>query len=320
MSTPFLNTLVHDIRSEADGVVSVELRPASADVILPSFNAGAHIDLHLPNGLIRSYSLCNDPGDSGRYVVAVGLDRDSRGGSRYIHTQLAVGTLLQTSAPRNNFRLDETATQYVLVAGGIGVTPLYAMLQRLIQLGRQVTFIYCARSRKEAAFAADITAMAGEMVQVLWHFVDEAGRLPDLPELLSARHPDSRFYCCGPAPMLEAFVQTCEALNYPHAAIERFSGLADAAGAERAYLLELRRSGRTLQVTEGKTVLRVMLEAGLNVDFGCEEGVCGACETRVLEGVVDHKDDLLEKAEKASNKTMLICVSGCKSERLVLDL
>lgn len=312
---------VHQIRREADGVVSLELRPSSGAEQFPQFTAGSHIDLHLPNGLIRSYSLCNAQGDHGRYVVAVAHDRNSRGGSSYVNTLLRSGAELQISLPRNNFQLDESAERYVLLAGGIGVTPLYSMLQRLCQIGKRVTFIYCARSRREAAFLQEIMSLASERIELVWHFDSEVGHSPQIRSLLQSYLPESRVYCCGPEPMLEAFIGACDSLQFSHAAIERFKAASSqSVVAHKPYLLVLRRSGRTLEVPNGQTPLRAILDAGINVDFGCGEGVCGACESRVIEGIVDHRDDLLSKHEKASNKTMLICVSGCKSDKLVLDL
>lgn len=321
MSTSLLKTLVHQIRREAQGVVSVELRPVGDNETLPRFSAGAHIDLHLPNGITRSYSLCNDQNETQRYIVAVANDRSSRGGSRFINNDLLPGTELSVSPPRNHFRLNEQANNFVLLAGGIGVTPLYAMLRRLVELDKTVTFIYCARSRKEAAFAPEIAALACNQVEVIWHFDDEAGHGPELEKLLANRDSEAHFYCCGPSPMLDAFLACCGQMGYLNASIERFAGTqTEDIGASRTFRLELRRSGRSVEVPMGKTVLRVLQDAGIDVDFGCEEGVCGACETRVFEGEIEHRDNLLSKEEKASNKTMLICVSSCRSERLVLDL
>ena len=197
------------MRLEADGIVSVEFQPAGEGAVFPPFSAGSHIDLHLPNGLMRSYSLCNAAGDSGRYVVGVQLDRASRGGSRYVHEQLRVGQAIEISAPRNNFALHEDAPRSVLVSGGIGITPLWCMLQRLVALGKPVELIYCARSRAEAAFAKSVAALAGR-VHVTWHFDSERGGPPDLPALLANRGADSHYYCCGPAPMLDAFERECE--------------------------------------------------------------------------------------------------------------
>ncbi|WP_304306669.1 ferredoxin reductase, partial [Pseudacidovorax intermedius] len=201
-----LRARVHTMRHEADGIVSVEFRPANAGVSFPAFAAGSHIDLHLANGLVRSYSLCNPCSDSGRYVVGVLNDRASRGGSKFVHQQLRVGQVIDISAPRNNFELHEDAPKSVLVAGGIGVTPIFCMLQRLVALGRPVELVYCARTRKEAAFVEPITALAAEAkVPVTWHFDDEQGAPPKLAQLLEGRGADSHFYCCGPTPMLDAF-------------------------------------------------------------------------------------------------------------------
>jgi ferredoxin-NADP reductase len=213
MSSPTLNALVHTMRYEADGIVSVEFRPATPTVDFPAFEAGSHIDLHLPNGLVRSYSLCNPSSDRQRYVVGVLNDRKSRGGSRYVHQQLRVGMTLPISAPRNNFKLQEGADRSVLVAGGIGVTPIWCMLQRLVAIGKPVELLYCARTRKEAAFCDAIEALAHEKsVQLTWHFDDEKGAPPDLAALLAGKGATSHYYCCGPTPMLDAFEKTCERL------------------------------------------------------------------------------------------------------------
>ena len=313
-----LSALVHTLRHEAEGIISVELRPWG-DTVLTPFEAGSHIDLHLPNGLVRSYSLLNAPSDQGRYVVGILRDRASRGGSRYVHEQLRVGTQLQISQPRNNFALDTRASHSVLVAGGIGITPIYCMFRQLLALGRSAELIYCARSRAEAALVDEISGLGAK---VLYHFNDEKGGLPDLASYLAGRPADTHFYCCGPTPMLDAFEQTCERLGYPHAHIERFTAAEVAASedAQDSYSVELSKSGKTVSVEPGLNLLDVLLEAGCDIEYSCREGVCGSCETRVLEGDVDHRDGVLTKAERAANKSMMVCVSGCKSRRLVLDL
>jgi ferredoxin-NADP reductase len=324
MSAPTLNALVHTMRHEADGIVSVEFRPATADVDFPAFEAGSHIDLHLPNSLVRSYSLCNPSSERGRYVVGVLHDRGSRGGSRYVHQQLRVGSTIQISAPRNNFALHEDAPRSVLVSGGIGVTPIFCMLQRLVALGRPVELFYCARTRKEAAFTSAIEALAEQVpakVQVHWHFNDERGGPPDLAALLAGRGADSHYYCCGPTPMLDAFEKTCEQLGYANAHIERFAAVAvPQAVADSGFDVVCRKSEKTVEVPAGKSILDALIDAGLNPDHSCKEGVCGACETAVLGGEVDHHDGILSKAERAANKTMMICVSRCKRGPLVLDI
>jgi tetrachlorobenzoquinone reductase len=178
-----LNAFVHTLRFEAEDIIGIELRPVDGSEF-PSFEAGSHIDLHLPNGLVRSYSLLNAPGERGRYVIGVLKDRASRGGSRCVHDQLRVGMKLPISAPRNNFKLHEDAGRTVLVAGGIGVTPILCMGRRLQQLGRPFEVLYFARSRKSAAFIPELEALGAP---VLWHFDDEQGGPPDLKALLAAR-------------------------------------------------------------------------------------------------------------------------------------
>jgi ferredoxin-NADP reductase len=322
MSSPTLNALVHTMRYEADGIVSVEFRPASPEVDFPAFEAGSHIDLHLPNGLVRSYSLCNPSTDRQRYVVGVLNDRKSRGGSRYVHQQLRVGMTLAISQPRNNFKLEEGAAHSVLVAGGIGVTPIWCMLQRLAAIGKPAELIYCARSRKESAFGEAIAALAAEKgIALTWHFDEEKGGPPDLAALLGGKGADSHYYCCGPTPMLDNFEKTCERLGLANVHIERFAAVhVEAPSATQSYMVECAKSGKTVEVPPGKSILDSLIDAGLNPDHSCKEGVCGACETKVLDGEVDHHDGILTKLERASNKTMMICVSGCKRGPLVLDI
>lgn len=312
-----LTAFVHTLRFEAEGIISVELRPYG-DQVFPAFTAGAHIDLHLGNGLVRSYSLLNSPEDSGRYVVGILRDRNSRGGSAYVHQNLRVGMQLQISPPRNLFQLDESAEHSVLVAGGIGVTPIYCMLNRLRALGKSAEMLYCARSRKEAAFVEELAA-SGANIKL--HFDDESGGPIDLKAFLAARPSTAHFYCCGPTPMIDAFENLCESLGHPNVHIERFAAAAPPAAAPQgSYEVKLARSNKSIEVPSGKSLLDALLESGIEVDCSCREGVCGACETRVLEGEPEHRDGVLTKAEKAANQTMMVCVSGCKGSRLVLDL
>ena len=313
-----ITALVRTLRHEAEGIMSVELRP-HGDTVFAPFEAGSHIDLHLPNGLVRSYSLLNSPSEQGRYVVGILRDRKSRGGSEYVHAQLRVGSTLQISQPRNNFSLDLNASHSVLVAGGIGITPIYCMFRQLLALGKSAELIYCARSRREAALLEEL---AGLDAKVVYHFNDEKGVPPDLTHYLAQQPGDTHFYCCGPTPMLDAFEATCEKLGYPHAHIERFAAaeLPPSEDAQASYQVELKRAGKTLAVEPGLNLLDVLLEAGCDIDYSCREGVCGSCETRVIEGEVDHRDGVLTKAERAANTSMMVCVSGCKGKRLVLDI
>lgn len=318
-----LTVRVEAVRREAQDVHSYELRrPDGAP--LPPFAAGAHIDLHLADGLVRSYSLTNLQTERQRYVVAVGRAQDSRGGSRFVHEQLRVGQAIAIGAPRNHFRLDETAPKSVLLAGGIGITPVVAMLRRLSELQKPAHLIYCARSRAEAAFVIDIESLVSASPSVLsvqYHFDDERGAPPDLPRLLDGHDKGTHFYCCGPSPMLDAYERACEQLGQPHVHLERFAAAAPVAPSLTAtgYSVELRKSGKTVHVAPGVALLDAMLDAGLHPDYSCREGVCGACETKVIAGDVDHCDHLLSTQERAANKSMMICVSGCRSGSLVLD-
>lgn len=317
-----LNAFVHTLKFEAEGILSIDLRPIAGGEF-PPFEAGAHIDLHLPGGLVRSYSLLNDCQERHRYVVAVLKDKGSRGGSRAVHEQLRIAMPLTLSAPRNNFALVEDAAHTVLVAGGIGVTPMLSMAQRLKQLGRSFEVVYCARTRRSAAFVNEMASVAS---QVHWHFDDEQGMPPDMQALLAARAgagaDSTHYYACGPAVMLDAFERSCAALGYAHAHIERFSAVevAPASDAQQTYTVTLKRSGQTLTVLPGQSLLATLQAAQIDCSTSCEEGICGACETRVLEGTPDHRDSVLSPAEQASNQVMMVCVSGCKSQHLVLDL
>ena len=322
MDPSLLKARVHALRLEARDVISVELQPAEAGATFPSFEPGAHIDLHLGDGLVRSYSLLNGANDR-KYVVGVLKARDSRGGSRHVHEQLKLGAELRISAPRNNFRLVESAPQTVLLAGGIGVTPLLAMLRRLVQLGRPVEFIHCARSREDAAFLDEVEAIAAAhpQVELRRHFDDVQGGPPDLRKLLAGKPAGTHFYCCGPAPMLAAFEAACATLGHANVHLERFTPIErEPSTSTGTCSVELRRSGRTIEVAPEVSILDAVLAAGIGADHSCREGMCGACETKVLSGDVEHRDSILTKQEQVANKSMMICVSRCRGGTLVLAL
>ncbi|MBN9429915.1 MAG: oxidoreductase [Burkholderiales bacterium] len=309
------------IRYEAEGISTFEFRSTGAQP-LPPFTAGAHIDLHLASGLVRSYSLCNSQDESDRYVVGVNRDRNSRGGSRLMHDTLKVGTVLNISAPRNNFPLDETAPHSMLIGGGIGITPMLCMLRRLESLGRPWTLHYCARNRASAAFVDELTALqAGSKVGTLHlHFDDESnGQFLSLQKVVAEAPAGAHFYCCGPLPMLAAYEEATRDLPPGRMHVEYFSAK-EAPSTSGGFVVELANSGKTIEVPEGKTILDMLLDAGVDVPYSCMEGVCASCETRVIEGVPDHRDLVLTKEEQASNKVMMVCCSGSKSPKLVLDL
>ena len=300
---------------EAPNIVSYELRPPEGGE-LPPFTAGAHIDLSLPNGLVRSYSLVNSQSERHRYVIAVQKDRASRGGSKWVHENFRVGELLTANGPRNNFALEEAAEKSVFIAGGIGITPILSMTERLSALGRDWELVYCARKRAGTAFLESLQRKP----QVRFNFDEEpGGKMLDIAAVVKAAPANAHFYCCGPLPMLEAFEQATRDLPRERVHVEYFTAKAPPA-VEGGFTVVLARKGLTIAVAPGKTILETLRDHGVDVPYSCTEGVCGTCETRVLEGVPDHRDLILTEAERASNKTMLICCSGSKSEKLVLDL
>jgi vanillate O-demethylase ferredoxin subunit len=298
-------------------------------VQLPAVAAGAHIDVHLPNGLVRQYSLM-DPGESQRYRIGVHRDPASRGGSECMHETLRVGDRLTIGIPRNNFPLAEDAAHSVLIAGGIGITPIIGMVRRLTALGRSWTLYYCTRTEKRAAFLEELKALAVAAPQGELHcvFDQEPGNaMLDLAAVVqrheSGQGGGAHFYCCGPAGLLRGFEQATAALPAERVHVEYFAAPAnaDAAGAEtKAFSVTLARSGKTIEIPADKSILDVLLEHGVSVLNSCREGVCGSCETNVLAGEPDHRDAVLGPGERAANRTMMLCVSRCKSASLTLDL
>jgi ferredoxin-NADP reductase len=290
---------------------------------LAPFTAGAHVDLMLPNGIRRSYSLCNPQGETHRYVVGVKKASPSRGASVYLHDQLRVGTEIDIAEPRNNFPLIETAPHSVLIAGGIGVTPIFGMLQRLAGIGASWELHYACRTRADGAFLNELQALGSrDVLRVRVNFDHEpGGKMLDLGAIVGAAPPQSHFYACGPAPMLAAFEAATAALAPEQRHIERFTAGEDVVRAsDVGFEIVLARSNTRLQVPPGKPILDVLLDEGVEIAFSCMEGVCGSCEVAVLDGIPDHRDVILSAEERASNKTMLVCCSGAKSERLVLDI
>lgn len=314
MSAP-IPVFVHSLRYEAANIIGIELKPMRQG-LLPAFTPGAHIDLHLTGGLIRSYSLVSPPNHLHQYRICVQVEQKGRGGSKHIYENLKVGDELDISAPRNNFKLDDSARHSVLIAGGIGITPIFSMFSHLQRQGRAVELLYCARSRGAAAFVEQLRNIDA----VTLHFDDEANGALSLEQYL-AKHPaNAHFYCCGPTAMLDAFEAACRRLELPNRHIEKFSGANLKPAHSRAYEVELRKSGLVLQVQAGCSLLETILAAGLECDHACKTGICGACETSVIEGIPAHRDAVLTPTERAGNTRMMICVSGSRGPRLVLDL
>lgn len=310
---------VQRIEWEAEGIFSLALAwPDGAD--LPAYAPGAHIDLALPNGITRSYSLCGDPADRKCYVVAVGLDAASRGGSAYIHAQLRVGQMLTVSGPRNHFPLVQDAPMVVLIAGGIGITPLFCMARQLSQQGRPYAMHYAARNPQRMAFLPGLKALQGA---VHAHFDDTAGGPLDVAAIFARYAKGTHFYCCGPLPMLAAFETAASAAGVAEDCVhvEYFTAKPqDKAGAESSFTVVLGRSGGEFTIPADKSILDVLTAGGIKIESSCQDGICGTCEVKVLEGMPDHRDSVLTKAEQAAGKSMMVCVSRCQGARLVLDL
>lgn len=311
---------VYAVAFEADGIYSFDLRPPDRSVHLPAFTAGAHIDVLLPGGLVRSYSLVNSEAERHRYVIAVSRDAKGRGGSVYMHDRVRPGDVLSIKVPRNTFPLAEDACHSVFLAGGIGVTPIVCMARRMVARGRSWQLHYSARSRASAAFIDELSRLANSAGAWLdFNFDLESGHVLDIPGILAGVDAGSHLYCCGPEPMLEAFEKATQSWPSDRIHLERF-GSAPPSGLKGGFRVSLARSGIEVDVPSGSTVLRAVLDAGINVPYSCEVGVCGMCETRVLDGVPDHHDHVLSESERAERNTMMICCSGCVGSRIVLDL
>lgn len=314
----YLNLRVAAIRFEAQTIRSVEFVSPDGGT-LPAFTAGAHIDITLPGDLSRSYSLINPQCETHRYVIAVNRDPISRGGSAYICETLRVGDVLRVAQPRNSFPLNETADLSVLFAGGIGVTPFLSMILRLEELRRPWKLHYAVRNRANAAFLDQLARLGSARPgQIHLHVDEEAGSVMDITALVAEQPGDAHLYCCGPTPMIDAFSAATKGRPEDNVHIEHFKGVEGAV--TTSFTVLLKRSNREFKIEAGQTIMQVLMDAGLRVAHSCREGVCGTCETRVLEGVPDHKDNILSARERASNKVMMICCSGAVSDTLVLDL
>ncbi|MGW7068251.1 PDR/VanB family oxidoreductase [Streptomyces sp. NPDC054855] len=311
MNESELTLLVRRMTWEADGVLSVELVHPDRKP-LPAWSPGAHLDLHT-GGHVRQYSLCGDPRDASVYRIGVLNEASSRGGSRHVHTKLRPGQTVTASEPRNHFGLEE-APGYLFVAGGIGVTPLLAMAREAARRGAGWRMVYGGRNRGSMAFLDELASLSGDLTVVPQ---DEHGHI-DLASALDGLPAGTLVYCCGPEPLLTAVEALCPA---DRLRVERFAApVVEQAGDASAFEVECRASGLTLSVGADTSILRAAEDAGLSVSSSCQEGICGSCETRVLDGTPDHRDFLLSEAEHAANTSMMICVSRCASGRLVLDL
>ena len=316
-SHPLFKVRIHSITYAADGVLLFDLRsPDNAP--LPEFTPGAHIDLHTRDGLMRSYSLMSDASDRHHYILGIKREVASRGGSAWMHEGVRPGAVLEVSGPRNHFALVEGAPYSVFIAGGIGITPLWSMVQRLRALGRPWELHYRARSRAAAPLLQGLAAFS-EQGRVHVSFSDESSGRLDIARVVRDTPAQSHFYCCGPVSMIEAFQTACAGIDLDRVHYEYFAPK-EAPATGGGFTVRLARSGREIPVAVGQTILESLKACGLDVPSSCQQGVCGACETKVLSGTPDHRDLVLSDAEKEAGQTMMICCSGSLSQMIELDL
>ncbi|MET9323111.1 PDR/VanB family oxidoreductase [Streptomyces sp. NPDC003038] len=310
--------LVQRAEWEAEDVLGLVLvDPEGKD--LPAWAPGAHLDLTLPSGTVRQYSLCGDPADRGAYRIGVLREPQGRGGSEEVHRTRLEGTRLTFDGPRNLFPL-VAAERYLFVAGGIGITPILSMIRALGEPGRSAdwSLVYGGRSLRSMAYVDEVAELSrGTAVLVPQ---DRLG-LPDLDELLGDLPQGTSVYCCGPEGLLRAVEERCARLLPPGSLhVERFTAAAGGQVTDSGFEVELRGTGVTLRVPPDKSLLQVVREAVPSVLYSCEQGHCGTCETPVLEGEPLHRDEYLTDEERSAGDTMMICVGRSKSARLVLDL
>jgi len=316
-----LTVTVRAVRDEALDVRSFELVAAEGSA-LPPFTPGSHIDVEVAPGIVRQYSLCSDPRETDRYLIAVKREPASRGGSAGMHERVRAGDRLTIGEPRNNFALAADASHHLLIAGGIGITPLLAMAQHLLATGASFQLVYFSRSIAHTAFR-DVLSAPEYRGRVTFHYALEPEQVRAyLRKLLWEHPPGAHLYLCGPRPFMD-LVETTAAPTWAPSSVHLEYFAADPAalaGPSEGFIVKLARHGGEFTVPEGRTIIEVLAENGIGVDTSCEQGVCGTCITGVLEGEPDHRDVFLTDEEKRAGDRMTICVSRAKSARLVLDL
>jgi vanillate O-demethylase ferredoxin subunit len=321
MNTSSLTVRVTRKWMEAQGICAIEMMAVPGQV-LPSFSAGSHIDVHVPGGFIRPYSLCNDPSEEHRYVIGVLRDPASRGGSVAVHDQVKAGQNLQISAPKNHFALSHEASSHLLLAGGIGITPILCMAERLANIGADFELHYCTRNRHKTAFLDRINESAFAS-QVELHFDDGVPEQKiDLAKLLVKPEPGRHVYVCGPKGFMDAALGLARVNGWPPEQLhcEVFNADIAATAQDAGFEVQIASTGHLLQVPAQVSVLKALAAHGIEIPFACEQGVCGTCLTRVISGTPDHRDQYLTSEEQAVGDQFMPCCSRAKTPRLVLDL
>lgn len=305
---------------EAEDIISLDFISAQGTV-LPAFEPGAHIDVHLPNGLIRQYSLCHpsESRSSAKYTIAVQREKESRGGSISVHEQLTVGSRVQASEPRNLFELVPAARKHLLLAGGIGITPLICMAQALALRQHDFELHYFCRSQARAAFG---DLLRSDSLAQSVHLYLNGNTSAHLAELLKRPDPDTHIYVCGPSGFMDCVLGTASERNWPLGNVHKefFAAGSSPQEGDQLFEVQIASTGYRYEIPVGASVFEVLDQAGVDIPVSCEQGICGTCVTRVLEGVPDHRDQYLTDAEKAANKCFTPCCSRARSKLLVLDL
>ncbi|AWH94120.1 PDR/VanB family oxidoreductase [Dietzia lutea] len=300
----------------SEGVISVEFTRRDGGS-MPPWTPGSHIDIELPEGLVRQYSLCGDPNDLTSWQIAVLLEAESRGGSRFLHDKLNAGDPVRLKGPRNHFVLETSCDRILFIAGGIGITPILTMVEEASRFGLDWELVYGGRTRASMAFVDDLVERYGDRVRVLPE--DETGLLP-LAELLSEVVPGRLIYCCGPEALISAVEDGARSWPTGTLRMERFSPRVEEVDKPTSFEVEIGSTGQIIAVGEETSALDALTNAGFQIEASCTEGVCGTCETGVLSGTPLHLDSVLTDDERESNETMFPCVSRAKSPRITLDL
>jgi phthalate 4,5-dioxygenase reductase subunit len=300
----------------ADGIHLLEFRDAGGKP-LPNFSAGAHITIQVPNGLRRKYSLCNDPAEHDRYLIAVKREANSRGGSAALIDDVRTGDELMVTAPVNDFELPPRAQDFLFIAGGIGITPIMAMIRQTLAEGKRFRLYYCTRSPETTAFREELSAPEfKDKVTIHYDYGDPAHSL-NLRPILQERKNREHLYCCGPRPLMEAVRNMTDHWSSAAVHFEAFSDAETHKPTDKPFKVRLARSGAVIEVPADKTILEALREYGLDVPSSCETGTCGTCRTKLLAGEADHRDLVLAEHERGDN--IMICVSRARSDEITID-